>query len=186
MMLMTGFIVVLLFAYSTQFPKMQKDFDTNYKNIEITFFDRSIQKENPSGKVKIDGQVVHQIDSISNSLYQDTKIYLKKGKHIIEISTIDDQYKLIDTIEVIEYPMTYMLWIQFNYNPPLEEYKKVVIDHTYQKSIKGNSYSDVQRADLLMQVEEKINKEFENGVIYELSNRLFTFSFKDITHFPIE
>lgn len=165
---------------------MQEDFDANYKNIDITFFDHSIQKENPSGKVIIDGEVVHQIDSISKSLYQDTKINLKKGKHIIEISTIDNQYTLIDTIEVVKYPMTYKLWIQFNYNPPIDEYREIVIEHTYRRSIKERNYTDEQTADVLRQVTEKINKEFDDGVTYQPSGRYFTLSFKDITHYPIE
>lgn len=183
---MTGLIVVLLFVYSSQFPKMQQDFDSNYNNIDITFFDHSIQKENPSVKVIIDGHIVHQIDNISESLYQDKKINLKKGKHTIEILTIEDQYKLIDTIEVIKYPMTYKLWIEYNYNPPSDEYKKIVIEHVYEKSIREKNYSDKQKVNILKQVKEKINKEFENGMIYQPSVRCFTFSFKDITHYPIE
>lgn len=183
---MTGVIVTLLFAYSSQFPKMQADFDKNYKNIDITFFDHSINKETPSGKVIIDGQLIHHIDSISKSLYQDTKINLKKGKHIIQISTIDDKYILIDTIEVVEYPMTYKLWIQFNYNPPVDEYKKIVIDHTYQKSIKEKNFTDTQKAEVLKKVKDKINNEFNNWLTYQPSRRHFTLSFKDITHYPIE
>lgn len=179
-------IVVLLFAYSSQFYKMQKQFDKNYKNIEITFFDNSIQKENPSGKVIINGQLVYQIDSISENLDQDIKINLKKGKHIIEISTIEEKYKLIDTIEVVEYPMTYMLWIRFNNDPPLADFKKIVINNTYQRNIKGNDYTDNQKANLLRQVTEKVNQEFDREVIYQPRKPCFTFSFKDITHYPIE
>ena len=186
LLLMIGFIIVLLFAYSSQFPDMQRKFDQEYKNINITFFDHSIQKENPSGMVLIDGQVVYQIDSISNSLFQNTSINLKKGKHTIEVSTIDKQYKFIDTIEVIDYPMIYNLWIQFHYNPPIDEYKEFVIDYLYQKSLQEKKHTKKQKIELLRKVREKTNVEFENGIKYEPSSRFFTFSFKDITQYPIE
>lgn len=185
LLLMTGLIVVSLFAYSSLFPKMQEDYDKNYKNIDITFFDHSINKENPSGKISIDGKVVYQIDSISESLFQNTEINLKKGKHTVEISTIDDKFKLIDTIEVTNYPITYKFLIQYNYNPPIKEYREIVIKHFYQKSLKGKNYNTAQKSELLKRVSEKINKEFENDINYKPSERNFSFSFRDISYYPI-
>ena len=184
--MVVGMIVILLFAYSSQFPNMQKRFDKSYENIEITFFDHSMQKVNPSGKIIIDGQVVYKINSISESIYQDKEINLKKGKHVIEISTIDGQYYLVDTIEVTKYPMKYKLWIRFNYNPPVNEYKQIVINHIYKRSIKEKDYTEGQKQRILEQVKEKIDQKFQTDLTYTPTDRYFTFTFKDITNYPIE
>lgn len=184
--LMAGFVIVLLFTYSFLFPMFRSDCDKSYKNTDITFFDNSLQMENPSGKVIIDGLLVYQIDSISKSLYQDVSVNLKKGKHILKISTIDDRLKLTDTIEVEIYPMKYKLWIRYNYNPSLSEYKKILIEYAYQKKMKNKSYMEDQKKELLKQVTEEINKELENNSIYEPSKRCFTFTFLDITNYIIE
>ncbi len=185
-LLMTGLIVVILLAFSSLFPKMQENFDKNYENISITFFDHSANQENPSGKISVDGTIVYQIDSISKSLTRDILVNLKKGQHIIEISTIDDKYSLTDTIEVTAYPRPYRLRIQYNYNPSIEEYRKILIDYVYQKSLQDKNYTSDQKLELYKQVTEKINKEFENDVDSIPGERSFSFTFKDITHYPIE
>ncbi len=185
-LLMTGLMVVIFLAFSSLFPKMQEEFDKNYKNISIMFSDHSANQENPSGKISVDGTIVFQIDSISKSLTSDTLINLKKGRHIIEISTIDDKYCLIDTIEVAAYPMPYRLWIQYNYNPSIEEYRKILIDYVYQKSLQDKNYTSDQKLELYKKVTEKINKEFENDVSYKPGERGFSFTFKDVTYYPIE
>jgi hypothetical protein len=184
--MMTGFIVIFLFAYSSLFPKMQEEFEKNYYNVDITFFDQSIQRLDPSGKVKINGRVVYQIDSISKSLYQDNEVNLKKGKHIVEISTIDDKYKVIDTVEVVKYPMKYKLWIRFQYNPPVDEYKQVVIDDSYMRITKEKDYTTNQKEKVLELLTEKINQEFEGELTYKQTDPYFTYTFRDITYYPIE
>lgn len=184
--LMVGFIVVLLFGFSSQFFTMQENFDRNYKNVHVTFFDHSRHRQNPSGQVLVDGQLVYQTDSISKSLSDYAAFNLKKGKHSIEILTLDGQYRLVDTIEVAEYPIDYKFWITFNYNPPIDEYKQVIIDFNYKRSLKNKNYSDDQKEQLRAQIIEQLNEEFEAGIDYVETKPSFTFTFLDITHYRIE
>lgn len=165
---------------------MQEIFDSNYKNVSIHFYDHSIQKINPSGKVVINGLLVYNVDSISNHYYEEGNINLKKGWHKIEISTIDGKYKLFDSIEIEEYPNTYSLQIQFNYKPPIEQYKEALIDHLYQRSVEGKPYTEEQKAEVLLLASENINKEFEVETAYKPTEPHFTFTLTDFSAIGID
>ncbi len=176
--LMTGLILILYFVYVSHFVMMQKFFGEKYKNIAINSFDFSVQKENPSCKVVIDGQVVYQIDSISESFYRNFKIKLNNGMHLIEISTIDNQFKLTDSIQVVKYPMTYSLMIEYHYNPPVDEYQRILIDQTYQQYIKGINFNEIQKSDIRYWITRKVNDEINDMPYYEPGIRHFAFRFE--------
>lgn len=172
----TGLIVVLLTALVAQFTA--KEFaDWVPKNVEIRVHDRSIQFENPSFKVEIDGLTVCEVDSISHLEFRDIRVKLDNGKHRIEISTIDDKLKVTDSIQVANYPEAYSLDIKYHYNPPIDEYKKIHIERNYKLYIEGYNFSEVQKSDILYWVKREINNDPHFRTWYKPGSRHFTVEF---------
>lgn len=182
--IVTGLLFVLSFIVFLLFPKEKEIIDN--RNIDIGFVDGPYIKENPSVKIVVNGREVFRIDSISKSEHQENKISLENGKYLIEISTIDDRYKIKDTIEVKNYPLTYHLWIEYYYYPPLEIYKNFLIRFRYQRRIRNRNLTEEKKKEILLNITDSINNANENELYYKPTERHFSFTFKDITNYPIE
>lgn len=110
---MTGFLIVLLFAFSSQFPQLQKNFDKNYNNLSIRFYNNSSDHKYTSCILSIDDQVILQKDSTSRKETIELNLNIKKGDHKIEISTLDRKYLISDTFRIDKYPQGYSLQVVF-------------------------------------------------------------------------
>ena len=98
----------------TQTRGVKFKYEKSDVDVDIAFFDNSINKENPSGKVTINDEVVYMVDSISKCLFEDKIIKLKKGIYYVKISTLNDECILYDSIEIVNYHhLGYDLWIKY-------------------------------------------------------------------------
>ena len=155
--------LVILFVICLASFLLNKELD-EYNNINITFFNHSLNKENSSVKLVIDNEYIFESDSLTEKLKY--KINLKEGKYLIRISTVNDNYMITDTIEVKEYPQIYDLSIKYNYHPPLKDYLIYLNEKLNQKKFK-EKYSDKQKMTII--------ENYKNN--YESSDRYFSFSF---------
>lgn len=179
--LMLIFIVALVsLGLYLQYGKMYMNSENNFKNINISFYDHSLQKENPSVKLTIDGEIIYCFDSISESFNQDIIINLQKGKHLVEVSTKIGQYKCLDTINVENYMSEYRLSLFYEYNPPFNEYRKISINDEFQSKLKEKTYSEKQKKTLYRQLTIDFDLEPKEEVFYKECNRHFTVFFKKI------
>lgn len=140
LLLMTGVTVILFFAYSSTFPFMKP-----HENTYINLFDDSEDRENPSIKTSINNKAVYQTDSITEADYANPIINLIKGKHLITISTINDEYSITDTIEVKRYHFYHFLNINYNHTPTFNQYKSCMLRIIYKNRIKRSNYNTDQK-----------------------------------------
>ncbi len=107
-------------------------------NVAIFFHDASLNKENSSIQLLIDNKLDFHSDSITKSTRQDFEINLDTGYHFISVQTLDNKYKITDTIHIRKFNQRYLMSITFNYNPPFEWWSDYVIKETYKNALLKN------------------------------------------------
>ena len=163
LLLTAGLFTILFLLY---FTERLRNLEKPSKNVDLTIFDNSIEKENPSVLIKIDNREIYSLDSISKSITEDFLIFLSPGKHFLQVSTLDSLYPYTDSI-LIENKKSYQLWIKFKHNPSIEVYKNFIANNLYERKIKKGSYTSEQKTKLFQEIKSLIDNDFEKQNLFK-------------------
>ncbi|WP_445722486.1 hypothetical protein [Flavobacterium sp.] len=151
----------------------------NIGNLYVSFSDFSKTKENPSCRIILDDSIVYEIDKISTS--KTKRFKLQNGKHKVEISDLNENYYLKESIFIKNYPEENNLYVSFEYNPSYEDYlpkfRKQYFDRFIEKH--KNEYDKEQHSSIKEQINQQIDVEYLKRASYKPIERSFEITFYD-------
>ncbi|MFC7773044.1 hypothetical protein [Flavobacterium sp. GCM10027622] len=131
------------------FPSFQKN---KIKNVKFNFVNNSSSFKKISCQIKLNDSVF--IKSLDLSKTKDSLIELKNGFYKIEVSTINDDFKVIDSFKIKESEKKY-IYISFSYSPSYNEYLPIYKKRYFERCIKKRKYSEIEKAEIRQQIDTK-------------------------------
>lgn len=153
--------------------------DDNIGNLEVYISDSSITNENPSCKIVFDDSIIYKINRISD--FKTKRFKLKNGKHKVEVSDLNDNFYIVDTIAIKNYPEQNELNIRFIYRPDYKNYLPIYKKRLYNSMInRYNLKSNEDKIELMFQIDKKIDLNYlKNKTIYKPCDRNYEITFYD-------
>jgi len=149
-----AFLSILLLSYGSQLPILQERFNRSHTNVNLLLSYDLFTNLRPSFRLKIDGKVVYEKDSIQNVNSDSFKTHLKKGVHQIVVSSKEGDYLCKGSITIEDPLIQQTLHINFTHSPPYSVFRLNMLEFLYQRRIKDKDLSDSQKAQILKVLEE--------------------------------
>ncbi len=175
-------IVFILILLSSCVRRDNQYLWENHKNVAVFLHNNALNKENQSIRISIGDSIIFESDSVSKKKErQDFELQLDKGKHLVNVETLEGRLKSLGTIEVKKIPQRYLLSISYQYNPSLEWFKEHILQQTYVRTLINNQ---LKRDTVIQWVLDSIENDIERGCkegngYYQPTERQFVVNFDE-------